>query len=432
MNTTDWVKKYKKELKEGSDKQKRFNVWAFLFGAIYFIFRESFGYFVLFMVLPFIASLPFVLFLRADIALCLGFLVAHTIAGFVAGPVSRKYKENYVEKYADVDTDKNVEYYAISLTRFAILMVLSGGLYVLYWGYRNWKSYQETTKDAVSPAGRALFIHLTAPFLAEKIIHTTKDSKWYLLSAWAFFVAVVAYRLIDMATRKGWFAPDMLELVDWCAFVLVMVSLFVLLPLQKAVNRYTLDKLKKSLQKSFYLGEIIIVVLGFVLNYTNLLRSPYQQAELPFAPEQAEKAGASIGFIYRHTEGYSTFCKKQGYVMKQYPNDFKVLFSKEIADLSEKLGEKGYTIEDFRSQFIPPQLAEYLESSIYREMEMLKRNEILSYVAEENGVPVEEVRWEDRYDSLLTFRDVCEYFDKNGIYMLKSGKGMNFLKENAL
>ena len=150
MEVQDKVKKFNQELKENK-KLKPFNVWAFIFSSFYFWYIECPWLFSLFLFLPFLLTLPLMFVVYINWAFLIAFLISHTIAGFLANKKYRAYQQNFVEKFKDADSSRPVEYYAVSSLRMFLLSLLSLGIYNIYWGFRQWKAYQETTKDDVNP-----------------------------------------------------------------------------------------------------------------------------------------------------------------------------------------------------------------------------------------------------------------------------------------
>ena len=151
-----------------------------------------------------------------------------------------------------------------------------------------------------------------------------------------------------------------------------------------------------------------------------------------YTSEQQKKLGASVGFIYRHTKGYKEVCQKEGYIMAKYPNDFLQYFSTEINQLKNNLSKHNYTIENVEDMLVESGgFKTTIITSIYTELENLGKLTIISLAAEEQGIPIEDVKWNSEWDNLLTFKDICKAFDENGIEILKEGENKYLLKANS-
>lgn len=430
MQTKDKIELYKESL--ANNKERRFNIWAFLFSSFYFWYLGMFGYFCLFAFLPIILSFPISLLIEEiGLAFWVGFIISHLIAGFIADKSYTKYRENYIKSYENVDTQKEVEYFAISLPRLIISTVLSGGIYAIYWGYKNWNYYQKTTHDAVNPYLRAWFFDWTAISLFDKINYSTKTLKFHTFFGAACLTIFIINTIISQMLIDGYIPDNWTFATSVSLLILMLIYPFCLVPAQIAINRHTTQVLQKTLDKHFYPWEIVILLLGIVLNLYSWF-GEWNMPEDSFTEEESQKMGASVGFIYRHTQGYADVCQKQGYVLKQYPEDFNNLYAKEIEALDLALNNKGYSREEVEKAFITPQIDASIKQSVQEELEQLRKLWIMFAIADEKNIPIENMTWKEEYNAKLTLKDACEIFDAGGIELLKESENNNFLKNNSL
>ena len=430
MQTIDRVNRYKEELK--NNKERRFNIWAFLFSSFYFWYLGMFGHFLVFALLPAILALPLNLVIEEmGWAFWVGFLISHIIAGLIADKNYTKYRKNFITYYEKADPLKEVEYFAISLKRLVICTLLSGGVYAIYWGFKNWDKYQKTTNDAVNPYFRAWFINFTAFGLFSRINYSTKTFKWHNWFGAAVLLIFLADRILTQLLIKDEIPADWTLATAITLLVFMFVYPFCLVPAQISINRHATEVLHKPLEKRFYPWEIVILLLGIALNYSNWFVGETTPEEI-LTEEQAHKMGASVGFIYRHTKGYADVCQKEGYVFKQYPADFNALYAEDIKALTLAMNEKGYSMEDVENALITPQIENEMQQSIYAELDQLRKIWILSAIAEEQNQPAENMVWKEEYNAKMTMRDACEIFDIGGIELLKGSEQKSFLKDNAL
>ncbi|MBO6289849.1 MAG: hypothetical protein J6N45_05950 [Alphaproteobacteria bacterium] len=410
------------------NNERRFNIFAFIFQAFYFMYLGLAGYFVGFFFLPVLLMLLFGMFLSQPFAIAAGFAVSGTLAGFIADPAYKKYLSDYDKKYGKVERDKPVEYYAVSTKRLIFFSIISGGLYFIYWGYRNWKNYQKATNDDVSPALRGWFFYFSVISLFKNMNITLKSKKpftWYGCATLGIFIID---RFISTSLSKNMIAEE------WILPCIALIFLFMLLyplfvaPVQKEVNDYTVNTLHKSLDKRFYFGEIFFVVVGTLLNL-NYWFGDFFSPQLTEA--QYEKIGASIGFIYRHTKGYPEYCAREGYVMTQYPQNFEQSFADDIAYLNSVLAKHGSSIEMLEKEIISPELREKTIQQIHDELYSWKKAETISVAAEQKNIMPEEVVWTEDLENLLPMSLVCYHFDKEGLTFLLNSSLRDFLKNNA-
>ena len=184
---------------------------------------------------------------------------------------------------------------------------------------------------------------------------------------------------------------------------------------------------------------VVSYIFGYVIGYMGQKEIKFSENDKTtysylkeYTSEQQKKLGASVGFIYRHTKGYKEVCQKEGYIMAKYPNDFLQYFSTEINQLKNNLSKHNYTIENVEDMLVESGgFKTTIITSIYTELENLGKLTIISLAAEEQGIPIEDVKWNSEWDNLLTFKDICKAFDENGIEILKEGENKYLLKANS-
>lgn len=430
MKIEDRIKRFKEDIRNNTDKPNEFNSMAFLFSAFYFLYIGMYKYFLVFFALPFILIFLLSQFFDTGVEIFVGILVTHITAAFIANQKIREYKEKYIKKFEHANSDRPVEYYAISIVRLITCTILSGGLYSIYWGYRNWSIYQRTTNDNVKPRLMALLFNFTAISLFNKIRHTTKNKKSFLPQGIACLIIfileiIIAQALIRNAVSGGLYA--------FCAVLLLVLMIaypFCLIPVQQSINKYSADVLKKQPNTYFSILELGILFIGFLMNLTVWFGN-YLIQNNTFNAEQAKKVSDAISFIYRHTEGYSTVCQREGYVLENYPNVFQNIYKQEIAQLNLELKKRGYTFERAKSELISSQTADII-ASIYNELEQLRKIWIIYDISEDNDIPVRNLEWIENYDGQMSLKEACEIFDEKGIEILQNSENRNYLKSKAL
>lgn len=435
MDTLGYVKKYQEELKDSKKYNSIFNIWAFLFSSLYFFYKRLYVHFFIFLYASLVLTYVFTPLLGTDNAYLISLLISHLIAGFVANTHYKKYLHNYIENHKNADLNKVVSYDSISITKFILCIVLSLGFYALYWGYKHWEKYQVTTKDDVSPFIRGWLIHLTAPSLFSKINKSINSNIKLQYLGIGYLISQIGSNFIFISMDKI-DNTTYLVILLLLSLILFAVSVWFLVIVQKKINEYNISHNNETVKFTINLREIVIVIIGFVLigilPNTENNKTTYSFLE-EYTEEQQEKIGASVGFIYRHTKGYKEVCQKEGYMMNKYPNDFTQYFSSEIKQLKNNLSKHNYTIEDVENIISSNANSKvYILTTIYSELESIGKLLIISQVAEEQGIPIEDVKWDNKWDNILTFKDICEFLDEAGIEMVKEGENKYFLKANAL
>ena len=444
MDTLGYVKKYQEEIKDSKKYSSIFNIWAFLFSSLYFFYKRMYLHFFIFLLTLVLLAYMFIPWLGADNAFPISLLVTHLIAGFIANPHYKKYMQNYIKNYKDAEIYKIVQYDSMSITKFILCMVFSVGLYSLYWGYKHWKKYQITTKDDVSPLGRALFIHLTAPSLFSKIGKSINSNIKLVYFGIGFLICSFGIAIIDKMSENINAPIFVLFLISIILFVLAILCLVIV---QKKINEYNILQTNEKIKMTINIREIIVIIIGFIafivvpfagiyagykeVTSANNDKTKHLAFE-EYTPEQQEKIGASVGFIYRHIKGYKEVCQKEGYIMTKYPNDFSQYFSKEINELKNNLSKYNYTLENAENMLLGyAGFRTKVITSIYKELDDIRKLTIMTVIAEKQGISVDDVEWNNDWDNLFTLADTCKVFDENGIDILQEDESKYFLKANS-
>lgn len=440
---TKRIEKFKKDINNQKGELALFNFWAFCFSSFYFWYVGLSWRFILFLVLPWLFMLPFVFLSDPATSFLIGFTISHLIAGFTSNRLCQKYKQNYILKHKDADPIKPVLYRPISIKKIIVMNFLTAGLYSIYWSYKNWHSYQVETKDDVNPFFRSWLYHLTMYDLFSKMTRTMKLKKSYAKYGFLFFVFSSLDLLLNRFFESNEFSIEVQGLFALISlFIPILIALICLVPVQKIINQYAKKAFKQKIDTKFYPGEVAWLILGLLLNFVILFGNPFienQQNKAVeksvlaqnFQGEELDKVSASLGFIYRHVNGYADVCLKENYEMQKYPNDFIELLQDDILKLKTRLEEKGISLEQAMDEVkTQPEFVRLVHQSVYAELDQLKRTLIVENIAEQQNVPVDNIEWNDDLDNLLSFQDICQAFDEVGIDLLKNNEIRYFLKAN--
>lgn len=410
-----------------------FNVWAFIFSVLYFFYKGLAGPFLLFMVLPFVLSLLFMFVAPFEVAFLVGVALSHFAAGLSANVLLSRQKIDLsvgLDGINPIKPNQETEYFAISLPRLIICSILSGGLYSVYWSFKNWDNYQKATNDRVISFFRCLYFNLTAVSLFDTIKITTKDKRSFTFNGVCCGLIFVATLFLYYLVFNGVVSEKQSIAAISLLTILTIIYPFCIVPVQASVNRYTTQKLRKPLEKRFHFFEVVIIVLGLANFWGNI---PFQAVNNSvFTDEEAEKVGASIGFLYRNFDVLPQVCEQEGYNMQYYPQDLSDFLDKDINHLTHALAQRGYTLKRARDEIITPEIMSAAKVAVYKELEQLRQKIILNRIAKEQHVAPESLTWKDEYASELTYGEVCEFYDENGIDIVRNGKSKDFLKNNAI
>ena len=131
---------------------------------------------------------------------------------------------------------QEIAFYLVSPRKFLLLFLGTFGFYLLYWFYKNWRLYQQSTGEDMWPVMRAIFsiffIHsLFAHFNFKHNIQTGKEVANLCVLATIFVVVVIfdntvnRYLLEDMVTPFRHVLEILPVLImGWCLYKAQLVA----------------------------------------------------------------------------------------------------------------------------------------------------------------------------------------------------------------
>jgi hypothetical protein len=72
-------------------------------------------------------------------------------------------------------TEKQSQYFSVSTPKFILMSICTGGLYEVYWFYKNWVHVKQLENSTIWPFWRAVFARFNAYFLFKRIRQQLKD-----------------------------------------------------------------------------------------------------------------------------------------------------------------------------------------------------------------------------------------------------------------
>jgi hypothetical protein len=150
--------------------------------------------------------------------------------------------------------DGNVEpQIIISLSKFIILIILTLGLYGVWWSYKSWRFFQQKQSIDILPAFRGLFgIFFLIPLFnrIQRLAHSVGYKKSY--SSVLLFI--------------GFFVVNLLVYLPDPYWLMSLLSFIFLIPAFNAFNyaRRNSLNLKVKEQDSFNARQIVLIVIGSI------------------------------------------------------------------------------------------------------------------------------------------------------------------------
>lgn len=441
--TTEQVKQYTEELKKLKNP-KSFNIFAFLLGGLYYFYKCMLKHFLLYLSVPWIICLIALIVDKSygKTGLIAGFILTHTVAGIRANRDIAKDRKWYIEKYKDAEkmAHNPVAFFSVSLKRLFFFSLFSGGIYEIYWMYKNWKAVERDTKEEVSPVFRGWFFGVF--FIYPLFVRMQRSIRKFKPVSMTFSLCTGFYTLIYVIMALIGYGPSFNSysvriavyiFIALCAMSLI--SIFLLLPIQKEINANNkrIDK-RNAPVKKFAIGEIITVFAGFAITgivIIGILSSISVRTQeikrlrvndippIPQVKSYEKETWRMLANTYRHTSGYRTVCLEEGYLMKRYPSEFRKAFKNEIDNLENHLAKYGLSL-DLATEIFEKTNGAVSREAIANELEDLRKQSILYHIAEEEGIPVEKAVFKKEYDGIVSKKDVCIWLDDNAKKLLSN------------
>lgn len=187
------------------------------------------------------------------------------------------------------------------------------------------------------------------------------------------------------------------------------------------------EKQKKEKKKTTTIIAIVFLVLSFLIFDKGYLLFTGKMSEAD--KKKYTDIGITAGIIYRHSVGYNKFCSNNGYELTNYPNLFKETFKNELDSFYKKV-EKNSLNYDKLIKDIDAKYNDYIEEAIKGELYALKKQLTIELLADETDISMEDIQWEDQYDEIIPFEEICMLFDENAAEIISTdGAGtFSFMK----
>jgi hypothetical protein len=150
-------------------------------------------------------------------------------------------KENSSAQPQTAASGQKPDFYVVSQKKFFILYIGTLGWYEIYWFYKNWKLYKDSSGANIWPIPRVIFniffVHALFGLIKEKVSNKDSSFQWnHSSNATIFVVISIISRALDRLAMEPIISP-----------YLTVLSLAILIPLafslyqaQAAIN-YSFD-----------------------------------------------------------------------------------------------------------------------------------------------------------------------------------------------
>lgn len=163
-----------------------------------------------------------------------------------------------------VENEDNTQFYVVSIKKFTILFFITIGLYTIYWFYKNWKGYKESSGKSIWPVPRAIFNIFFVKSLFEEVQKQLKEAakefSWKPADlANLYIVFTVIGYVLDRLSFKEIGSPY----TDLLSILMLPVVYMTLVKAQRAINLCQNDPEGES-NSTYSVGNYIWILFGTI------------------------------------------------------------------------------------------------------------------------------------------------------------------------
>lgn len=163
-----------------------------------------------------------------------------------------------------IDSSAGSRLFVTSIRKMAILYIATLGMYILYWGYKQWDSQRSSMPKRIMPVWRSIFIVFYMHSLARRIgesLQAQGQPLWKSSNAATLFVVlVVVGGVLSNVTSR----IEVPVLIDVLVLFLQLASLLPMITIQRQANLASGDAEGTS-NDSMSGSNIVFLVLGGLL-----------------------------------------------------------------------------------------------------------------------------------------------------------------------
>ncbi len=422
MQTEEKLFKYQEQMKKAS-RPERFSVYAFVFNSLYYLFYGMLGWFMLYFFGG--TSLIFAVFAftRSLWVVFAVLLLLRLVNALTAERLKQKHMKSFIDRNQNVNYSKPVLFYFLPIRRLAMCAVFSCGLFEFYWMYKNWKAIRRDTRDEeIRPLLRGwlfgfFFIWPLLSVIRLNLGRSKTKGRKFVYHA-AGYGSCLLIQLLCGLLLYGTFFSHFTLVLFWCMYMVAWICGIVLLAaIQKRINFHNQKSNHKLSMPGWQKAEIGITLAGLILNLVVLTVRLPEEGKFP-------ELELALGSTYRMTEGYVSFCRKQGYEMAQWPQVYAQYFRSELKIVDEALKPYRLTIRQAWDVFNIPS-EKTVEDSIMNEFTALKPviiEQIIKQHKASNSIYFDEKAAREFLEKEITLPVLCSETDKNAHLILNNNE----------
>lgn len=155
-------------------------------------------------------------------------------------------------------------FFVTSLNKLVILFIATLGLYVLYWGYKQWSSQRASMPKKIMPVWRSIFsiffMHSLCKRISQRLESQGQPAWAYGAAATLYVLTTIVSSVISNLTSRDDSLP---LLVDILSLLLQLTPVLPLVAIQRQANLASQDP-QGSSNSQMSSSNIVFIVIGAV------------------------------------------------------------------------------------------------------------------------------------------------------------------------
>ena len=280
------------------------------------------------------------------------------------------------------------------------------------WGLRGLSVFL-----LLSQIGVMFYLYPHKPMLVDMLILYVPMA--YLILRGYRLVMVLSVFVLWYIAVKYFFVHNMVALVGLIFLTIIILCLYLSFKAENtiAMLRFRGEEPKK---KNWFCADFVFALLLFgIFNvYTTLVTNWQTQAEKEARAQAQRDLMEAAAYVIYHQRGYSDYCQKEGYELKEYPQAFNDAFASSVRNIEKALSKQDNSLKKMYLNFRGSNWSQTLRQ-IDKEMNELRRDTIIKRFAKELHVTVAEVRYTQDMENTMTLSETCKLFDEEHEKFLK-------------
>ncbi len=167
-----------------------------------------------------------------------------------------------------------------------------------------------------------------------------------------------------------------------------------------------------------YFISILLVLVLILCGGFYFLWQQNQSSSEKIDP-QRDQLSILSGMVYRHLIGYNLVCSEAGSPLQKYPDYFGKKYQAAIQKIGLEWEKRGTSLDTFLIKF-DVQIYPSISNDIKKELLELERVVARHFLAYQNNVSVDKIKWNDELEKQMNIKDACIVLDDGAEFFLSN------------